>query len=279
MANQTNDLTIYSAQVSIDPKAFKSKKLYQYALRINAAREAAATVVLNAAADAKLARDKFEREAGKVLAEVQDGKAYEADGYKSAADFAAAVFGLNKSDCSSYIRAHKMRAAYPELDAMPRTNIDRLTAADSKSVKAAIESKELTPESTQETLKTFVADHPAKPKAAKVLPTFDLYAIGGEKSFLSSVLADNFADAITRDIGEAVIYSAVCKVPGKYPHARYIAFNDEGCTYMFEARPHVKATPKADKADRAARMGELLDAFKAGQMDYDTFRAKMESLA
>ena len=269
--NTNNELTIYSAKVSIDPKAFKSKKLYEYALRINAAREAAATVVLNAASDAKLARDRFEREAGYVLSEVQDAKAYAADGYKSAADFAAAVFGLNKSDCSSYIRAHKMRSAYPELDAMPRTNIDRLTAADSKSVKEAIESKELTPESTQEQLKTFVADHPAKPKTAKVVPTFDLYTIGSEELFASSVAAEDFA--------EAVGYPAVCKVPLKYPHARYIAFNDYGDTRMFEARPHIKPTPKADKADRAARMSELLDAFKAGKMDYDVFRAEMEKLA
>ena len=285
MLTTNNDMTIYSAQVSLDPKSFKSKKLYEYALRINAAREAAASVVLNAAADAKLAQDKFEREAGFVLSEVQDAKAYAADGYKSAADFAAAVFGLNKSDCSSYIRAYKMRKAYPELDSMPRTNIDRLSAADSKSVKEAIANKELTPGSTQDKLKTFVADHPAKPKKAKVVPTFNIYAPNkncpSEFSMLigENVKEDDFKEVLTDAKDgkpDRIVKLKGDGIPGTFIIPVWFTSPQ---TTLFAVKPYVKSTPKADKADRAARMTELLDAFKAGQMDYDTFRAAMESLA
>ena len=123
-----------------------------------------------------------------TLARIEKGKAYKDDGFKSLAEYAETI-GLDKS------LAHKMENAGRMLDSENPTVKDFsakadysklaiLSSADEKEVAAAIESGELTPDTTQAQVKSWKATKAAQSEKPKVLPNFEVHITFGNGNTL-----------------------------------------------------------------------------------------------
>lgn len=116
--------------------------------------------------DAAKYADTKNREIAKILGDVADKKAYEADGFKSIADYASTVFGIARQNAYALANAGKVyndKTSHPELQAMSPSKLAELTTVDTKAVTAALEAGEITHDTTQKALREFAE----KTKAAK----------------------------------------------------------------------------------------------------------------
>lgn len=127
--------------------------------------------------DAAKYADAKNREIAKILGEVADKKAYEADGFKSVADYASKVFGIQRQNAYALANAGKVyndKNAHPELQAMTPSKIAELVSLDSKVVKSALDSGAINHETTQKALREFAEKTKIDKKSEKpvVLDTF-----------------------------------------------------------------------------------------------------------
>lgn len=128
-------------------RTFKDERLAKATQRISA--------IYNDAA--KYAETK-NREIAKILGEVAEKKSYEADGFKSVADYANTVFGIARQNAYALANAGKVyndKNAHPELQAMSPSKIAELSSVDIKDVNAALTSGEITHNTTQKALREF----------------------------------------------------------------------------------------------------------------------------
>lgn len=130
--------------------------------RLNKATQRISSIYIDAAKYA----DTKNREIAKILADVADKKAYEADGFKSVADYASSVFGIARQNAYALANAGKVyndKNAHPELQAMTPSKLAELASVDAKVVNTALEAGEITHETTQKALREF-ADKEKAPK-------------------------------------------------------------------------------------------------------------------
>lgn len=140
-------------------RTFKDERLTKATQRISSIYTDAAKY-----ADAK------NREIAKILADVADKKAYEADGFKSVADYASNVFGIARQNAYALANAGKVyndKSAHPELQAMSPSKLAELSAVDVKAVNAALEKGEITHDTTQKALREFADKAKADKEAGK----------------------------------------------------------------------------------------------------------------
>lgn len=101
------------------------------------------------------------REIAKILGDIQEKKAYEADGFKSVAEYAYTVFGIARQNAyalSNAGRVYNDKDAHPELKAMTPSKIAELSTVDEKVVKEALDTGKITKGTTQKELREFAAE-------------------------------------------------------------------------------------------------------------------------
>lgn len=151
--------------------------------------------------DAAKYADTKNREIAKILADVADKKAYEADGFKSVADYAATVFGIARQNAYALANAGKVyndKTAHPELQAMSPSKLSELAAVDTKAVSAALDAGEITHETTQKALREF-AEKSKKDSETEKAVVVDMFTARPCVPSLTEEEADNFAAAKTLD--------------------------------------------------------------------------------
>lgn len=151
---------------TVDSRTFKDERLTKATQRI-----------ANIYTDAAQYADTKNREIAKILGDVANKKAYEADGFKSVADYASTVFGIARQNAYALANAGKVyndKNAHPELKAMSPSKIAELTAVDTKAVTAALEAGTITHDTTQKALREFADKAKADKEGEKpvVLDTF-----------------------------------------------------------------------------------------------------------
>lgn len=149
--------------------------------------------------DAAKYADTKNREIAKILGDVADKKAYEADGFKSVADYASTVFGIARQNAYALANAGKVyndKSAHPELQAMSPSKLAELAAVDNKAVNAALEAGEITHETTQKALREFADKSKANKEGGKsaVLDTFTARPC---VTFIDEKTADSYQAART----------------------------------------------------------------------------------
>lgn len=127
--------------------------------------------------DAAKYADTKNREIAKILADVADKKAFEADGFNSVADYASNVFGIARQNAYALANAGKVyndKTSHPELQAMSPSKLAELAAVDTKAVNAALEAGEINHDTTQKALREFADKVKADKEGEKpvVLDTF-----------------------------------------------------------------------------------------------------------
>lgn len=130
---------------------FKNQQLNQFSEQI-------ARIYSNAAsyADAK------NREMACILADVMESKCYTDDGFDSVASYAAATFGIAKSNAYQLARAgqvYRNPNAPEQLKAMTPSKLSELSTVPDEIVFAAVESGEIKSDTTQKKLRDFASAH------------------------------------------------------------------------------------------------------------------------
>lgn len=151
--------------------------------------------------DAAKYADTKNREIAKILGEVADKKAYEADGFKSVADYASTIFGIARQNAYALANAGKIyndKNAHPELQAMSPSKLAELAAVDTKTVTAAIEAGEITHDTTQKALREF-ADKAKSDKETEKPIVLDTFTARPCLPVLTDEMADTFSMGKTLD--------------------------------------------------------------------------------
>lgn len=151
--------------------------------------------------DAAKYADTKNREIAKILGEVADKKAYEADGFKSVADYASTVFGIARQNAYALANAGKVyndKSAHAELQAMSPSKLAELAAVDTKVVNAALEAGEITHDTTQKALREF-ADKAKADKEGEKPVVLDTFTARPCLSMVTDEMADTFSMGKTLD--------------------------------------------------------------------------------
>lgn len=151
--------------------------------------------------DAAKYADTKNREIAKILGDVADKKAYEADGFKSVADYASTVFGIARQNAYALANAGKIyndKNAHHELQAMSPSKLSELAAVDSKVVNAALEAGEITKDTTQKALREF-ADKAKANKESEKSVVLDTFTARPCIPALTDEMADTFSMGKTLD--------------------------------------------------------------------------------
>lgn len=126
--------------------------------------------------------DEKNREIAKVLAEVAEKESYKADGFKSVADYANELFGINRQNAYALANAgkvYKNTDAHPVLKAMTPSKLAELTGVDNKKLKDALDKGQITADSTQKSLREFASQSKnSDTKKVQVVTTYTAVIVG-----------------------------------------------------------------------------------------------------
>ena len=271
----TNNELILSTANAPAKFTFKNAKLNEISAKI-AAEAVNMNSVYNAA---KEGAEAVNRALAPLFGELLTSKCYVDDGFKSVADYAEQTFGMGKS--MAYMLARVGKEYHNEggeltakaVDTLSTSKLAELTGVDRVAVAKAIESGELTADSSLADCRDFAARH-KKPGKEKIVPTFDIYAMprkDGDKPIISCVMKDDFLFDVVGYIGklDAVgeFQTVGVKLDGDKASAAQhfilygVSGGMSGFSQVFEYRPHVAAKkPKkssGEKFDLAAYIAGL----------------------
>lgn len=141
---------------------FKDERLAKATQRI--------TAIYN---DAIKYADSKNKEIAKILADIADKKAYEADGYKSVDDYANKIFGINRQNAYALARAGRVYNdvnAHPELKKMSPSKVAELTTVSIETLQKDLDDKKITAETTQKELREYVKQKKVSESESKENP-------------------------------------------------------------------------------------------------------------
>lgn len=253
--------------------SFKNAKLNEISAKI-AEQAANMNSVYNAAKEGAEAVNKA---LAPLFGELLSTKCYTEDGFKSVADYAEQTFGMGKS--MAYMLARVGKEYHNEggdltakaVETLSTAKLAELTGVDRVAVAKAIESGELTAESSLAECRDFAAAH-KKPGKEKVLPTFTVSDMRKMGVFCDNVTKEEMYEQVAASIvanhpehaeSEAAVFFSTAKLDGDKPSAaqHFIAYTATGFVRMYEYRPYVpakkvKKTGK-EKFDLAAYIASL----------------------
>ena len=255
--------------------SFKNAKLNEISAKI-AEQAANMNSVYNAAKEGAEAVNKA---LAPLFGELLSSKCYTEDGFKSVADYAEQTFGMGKS--MAYMLARVGKEYHNEggeltakaVETLSTSKLAELTGVDRVAVAKAIESGELTADSSLADCREFAAAH-KKPGKEKILPTFTVVDMRKTGIFCERVTKEEMYEQVAASIvanypehaeSEAAVYFSSAKLDGDKASAaqHFIAYTATGFVRMYEYRPYVIAKkPKrssGEKFDLAAYIAGLSD--------------------
>lgn len=262
--------------------SFKNAKLNELSAKI-AEQTANMNSVYNAAKEGAEAVNKA---LAPLFGELLSTKCYTEDGFKSVADYAEQTFGMGKS--MAYMLARVGKEYHNEggeltakaVETLSTAKLAELTGVDRVAVSKAIDSGELTADSSLADCRAFAASH-RKPGKERVVPTFTLHVYPEDSyrgAIAENVIKEDMYEAAAAHLvfegvveNAAEVFFATAKLDGDKASAaqHFIAYTATGYTIMFEYRPYVK--PAAKKAAKQA-------VPDIGAMSDDDFAAYIKSL-
>lgn len=123
--------------------------------------------------------DQKNRELASILSKVKNEKSYEADGFKSVAEYAAKVFDLNKSNAYNLAAAgdvYNDAKASPALKQFSTSKLAAIASVPREKVEEDVKSGTISATTSQTELKSYAADNAPK-KASDKPEVLDLYTV------------------------------------------------------------------------------------------------------
>lgn len=275
----TNNELILSTANAPAKFTFKNAKLNELSAKI-AEQAANMNSVYNAAKEGAEAVNKA---LAPLFGELLSSKCYTEDGFKSVADYAEKTFGMGKS--MAYMLARVGKEYHNEggeltakaVETLSTSKLAELTGVDRVAVAKAIDSGELTADSSLADCREFAARHKKQGKE-KVLPTYTVVDMRRTGVFCENVTKEEMYEQVAASIvanhpehaeSEAAVYFSSVKLDGDKASAaqHFIAYTATGFVRMFEYRPYVVAKKlkrtSGERFDLAAYIASLSDEDRA----------------
>lgn len=263
-----NELTL-STTTAPTKFSFKNAKLNEISAKI-AEQSAAMNSVYNAAKEGAEAVNKA---LAPLFGELLKTKCFKDDGFKSVADYAEQTFGMSKS--MAYMLARVGEQFYSDnsdctvkaRETLSTSKLAELTNTDRIAIAKAIESGELSSDSSLITCRDFATAH-KKPGKEKVLPTFNVSEMGSKERIAENVDKETMFESVADDLcidsivkSPAEVFFATVKLDGDKASAaqHFIAYTAGGFVRMYEYRPYVK--PENKSKGKRLTFAELLAQF------------------
>lgn len=256
-----NELILSTASVP-SKFSFKNAKLNELSGKI-AAHTDAMNKLYN---DTKQRAEAINSALAPIFGELLTSKCYADDGFKSVADYAEQTFGIGKS--MAYMLARVGKEFYNEGSettakaraALTVSKLGELTGVDRIAIAKAIDSGELSKDSSLQDCREFAAAH-RKPGKEKVLPTFTVVDMRRTCVFWENVTKEEMYEQVAASIvadhpvhaeSEGAVYFSPAKLNGDKASAaqHFIAYTATGFARMYEYRPYVKPESKGKKVKR-----------------------------
>lgn len=251
---------------------FKNAKLNELSAKI-AEQTANMNSVYNAA---KEGAETVNKALAPLFGELLSSKCYVDDGFKSVADYAEQTFGMGKS--MAYMLARVGKEYHNEggeltakaVETLSTSKLAELTGVDRVAVAKAVESGELTADSSLAECREFASKH-KKPGKERVVPTFTLRTHPQsvlEAPIAENVIKEDMYEAAAAHViaeggaeSEAEVFFATAKLGGDKASAaqHFIAYTSNGFTLMFEYRPYVKKAEVKTAHPAVPDIGEMSD--------------------
>lgn len=250
--------------------SFKNAKLNELSIKI-AEQTANMNSVYNAAKEGAEAVNKA---LAPIFGELLTSKCYTEDGFKSVADYAEQTFGMGKS--MAYMLARVGKEYHNEggeltakaVETLSTAKLAELTGVDRVAVSKAIESGELTAESSLADCREFAARH-KKPGKERVVPTFTLSEMCSRAVIAENVIKEDMYEAAAKSLYDgnivestAEVFFATAKLDGDKASAaqHFIAYTASGYVQMYEYRPYVAKPIKKAEKPAVPDIGAMSDA-------------------
>lgn len=126
----------------------------------SAALQKATNKIINIYTDAAKYADRKNREIARILGELSVSKAYEEDGFKSVSEYANTIFGMKKANAYALASAGRIynNPDIPEsMKELSPSKLAELSTLDTETAVKAIESGEISKDSTQKELREYVS--------------------------------------------------------------------------------------------------------------------------
>lgn len=128
--------------------------------------------------DAKMFAEAKNREIASILSMVQAEKLYVNDGFKSVAEYANAAFGMGKANAYALARAgdfYNNPAVPDKVKAFSPHKLAELAQAPADVIDKAVESGEITPDTTEKAIREYVEPHKKRKKDTPKASVVDMY--------------------------------------------------------------------------------------------------------
>lgn len=233
--------------------------------------------------EVKAKTEAYARACAPLFGEIKRDKLYEKGGFKSLEEYAV-QFGVQKSTAYAWARVgeaffledneytRKIRETLTMSNMAEMVNVDRVHLA------AAIDNKDITPDTAQKDLRDFAASHRKDGKTKeKVLPTFTVCEYRGDGK--GAVIAENVikadmyaavAEYVNDNYGDddAAVMFVPAKMNGDKPSAaqHFVGYTEQGFVGMFEYRPYVnKPSTTKGKGKDVSSLKDMLAAMSPAE--------------
>lgn len=230
--------------------------------------------------DAVSYADAKNREIAKVLSDVATKNAYAKDGFKSVADYASQVFGMNKSRAYALANAGKVyndEAAPEQMKALSPFKLAELNRLIPSQAAEAVTSGTITEASTEKEIREYVSQKLAGTEKPKVLPSYTVKVCGSSFDSISEMLTTpRTVDAwdefflnlmVERHAGQEITVVPLPKTSVNPDSKKknvmrrlYICHDEAAAIELYEYRPPKEDKVKKHKFTREQLMQMLAEA-------------------
>lgn len=231
--------------------------------------------------DAANRQEDINKKLAPLFGTVKAKKLYERGGFKSLDQYAMECFNIKKS--MAYMLANVGEQFYltdneytrKARETLSTSKLAELKKTDRVAIAAAVDSGELTPETSTENVRNFAARH-VKPGKERVLPTFTVVNMSTKGVLCENVTKEDMYEQIAVSIvanfpehaeSEAAVFFSSAKLDGDKASAaqHLIAYTATGFVRMYEYRPYVKKG--ANNGGKRPSLAELLKTLSSEDVD------------
>lgn len=225
--------------------------------------------------DAANRQEAINKKLAPLFGTVKSKKLYERGGFKSLDEYAMECFNIKKS--MAYMLANVGEQFYLEdneytrkaRETLSTSKLAELKKTDRVAIAAAVDSGELTSDTSTENVRNFAARHVKGGDKPKLVPKFDVAPMTQkDKPLFENVSKEDMYEAITALFpADMPVYFAPAKLDGDKASAKqhFIAYTPAGTVVMYEYTPHVKKSLKSE--GKRPTIADILKSLSAEDID------------
>ena len=276
------DVTMDTNELTLSPISTRNLDIKDDELRSISEQIAACVNDMgNLYMDAANRQEAINKKLAPLFGTVKSKKLYERGGFKSLDEYAMECFNIKKS--MAYMLANVGEQFYlvdneytrKARETLSTSKLAELKKTDRVAIAAAVDSGELTSDTSTENVRNFAARH-VKPGKERVLPTFTVVDMRKTGVFCENVTKEDMYEQVAASIvanypehaeSEAAVFFSTAKLDGDKASAaqHFIAYTATGFVRMYEYRPYVKKAAKSE--GKRPSIADILKSLSVEEVD------------